>query len=221
MADAGLSKKENFDRISIVTNLFAPKDRKYQFSQNGDESLPKWPRCSFFGVFDGHNGSECSEFLRDNLHRYIIEQECFPEDPKQAFFLGILEADRDFVESLTSEDDSSGSSINLALFVNDHCFIANVGDSRSILSMFGSKNIISLSQEHTVKNASEVTRVLLAGGQIADQCILPGNSEVSRSVGLAHSKFENDAVIISEPEIQSFKVSPDHDFIVLGSPGLF
>ncbi|KAL1877543.1 hypothetical protein VTK73DRAFT_8601 [Phialemonium thermophilum] len=29
------------------------------------------PQIFYFGVFDGHGGSECSEFLRDELHGYI------------------------------------------------------------------------------------------------------------------------------------------------------
>jgi protein phosphatase PTC6 len=29
------------------------------------------PQVFYFGVFDGHGGSECSEFLRDRLHTYI------------------------------------------------------------------------------------------------------------------------------------------------------
>ncbi|KAK5699382.1 Protein phosphatase 2C 6 [Elasticomyces elasticus] len=36
-------------------------------SQSGD------PQVFYFGVFDGHGGSECSEFLRDRLHGYIEE----------------------------------------------------------------------------------------------------------------------------------------------------
>ena len=31
------------------------------------------PQIFYFAVFDGHGGSECSEFLRDELHRYIEE----------------------------------------------------------------------------------------------------------------------------------------------------
>ena len=36
-------------------------------SESGD------PQVFFFGVFDGHGGAECSEFLRDRLHGYIEE----------------------------------------------------------------------------------------------------------------------------------------------------
>lgn len=28
----------------------------------------EWPKCSFFGIYDGHGGSKCPEFLRDYLH---------------------------------------------------------------------------------------------------------------------------------------------------------
>ncbi|KAF3766071.1 hypothetical protein M406DRAFT_38483 [Cryphonectria parasitica EP155] len=31
------------------------------------------PQVFYFGVFDGHGGSECAEFLRDELHGYIEE----------------------------------------------------------------------------------------------------------------------------------------------------
>lgn len=31
------------------------------------------PQIFYFGVFDGHGGTECSEFLRDELHGYIEE----------------------------------------------------------------------------------------------------------------------------------------------------
>lgn len=31
------------------------------------------PQIFYFGVFDGHGGSECSDFLRDELHGYIEE----------------------------------------------------------------------------------------------------------------------------------------------------
>ena len=30
-----------------------------------------WPNCSFFAIYDGHGGSNCAEFLRDNLHYFV------------------------------------------------------------------------------------------------------------------------------------------------------
>ncbi len=30
-----------------------------------------WPKCSFFGLYDGHGGVGCADFLRDNLHKFV------------------------------------------------------------------------------------------------------------------------------------------------------
>jgi protein phosphatase 2C family protein 2/3 len=49
----------NEDRVSIILNIVRPP--------NKDPNLT-WPKCSFFGIYDGHGGSQCADFLRDNLH---------------------------------------------------------------------------------------------------------------------------------------------------------
>ena len=33
---------------------------------------------SFFGIFDGHGGTRCADYLRDNLHHLIIKDQNFP-----------------------------------------------------------------------------------------------------------------------------------------------
>jgi serine/threonine protein phosphatase PrpC len=32
----------------------------------------EWPQICFFGVFDGHGGSACADYLRDNLHNFVV-----------------------------------------------------------------------------------------------------------------------------------------------------
>ncbi|KAK0705350.1 phosphatase 2C-like domain-containing protein [Lasiosphaeris hirsuta] len=48
-----------------------------QMSKSGEGTSAKSvlgdPQLFYFGVFDGHGGSECSEFLREELHGYIEE----------------------------------------------------------------------------------------------------------------------------------------------------
>ncbi|PIA94549.1 Protein phosphatase 2C 4 [Cercospora beticola] len=47
---------------------------KREINQNvGSTRATGDPQIFYFGVFDGHGGSECSEFLRDRLHGYIEE----------------------------------------------------------------------------------------------------------------------------------------------------
>ncbi|KAK3344121.1 phosphatase 2C-like domain-containing protein [Lasiosphaeria hispida] len=48
-----------------------------QMSKSGEGTSAKSvlgdPQLFYFGIFDGHGGSECSEFLREELHGYIEE----------------------------------------------------------------------------------------------------------------------------------------------------
>ncbi|KAJ5407394.1 Protein phosphatase 2C [Penicillium sp. CMV-2018d] len=43
----------------------------YPRESRGAETASGDPQVFYFGVFDGHGGSECSSFLRDYLHEYI------------------------------------------------------------------------------------------------------------------------------------------------------
>lgn len=44
----------NEDRVSIIFNVQKPKERQHE----------DWPKCSFFGIYDGHGGQKCSDFIR-------------------------------------------------------------------------------------------------------------------------------------------------------------
>ena len=59
----GLVRNYNEDRVSIILNITNPNPT----GRNRDD----WPKCSFFGVYDGHGGVACADFLRDNLHQYV------------------------------------------------------------------------------------------------------------------------------------------------------
>jgi hypothetical protein len=58
----GLVRNYNEDRVSIIVNITNP---------NPGKNRVEWPKCSFFGVYDGHGGVACADFLRDNLHHYV------------------------------------------------------------------------------------------------------------------------------------------------------
>jgi serine/threonine protein phosphatase PrpC len=52
----------NEDRVAIILNIMKPKAKVYE---------GQWPKCSFFGVYDGHGGNVCADFLRDYLHQLV------------------------------------------------------------------------------------------------------------------------------------------------------
>ena len=119
--------------------------------------------------------------------------------------------------------------------------MANLGDSRAIISTGLGKRINALSIDHKPGVEDEKQRILASGGfvyhsETADTCTplhnisgvfrtSPGRLAVSRTIGDVEAKIEAygglPGVIIAIPDIISFKIENDVDFIVLGSDGLF
>ncbi|KAJ5581622.1 hypothetical protein N7535_000242 [Penicillium sp. DV-2018c] len=51
-------------------NVSEPRESRGAQTATGD------PQVFYFGVFDGHGGTECSSFLREHLHEYIQNTAC-------------------------------------------------------------------------------------------------------------------------------------------------
>lgn len=213
-----------------------------------------WPKCSFFGVYDGHGGAACADFLRDNLHQYVIKESCFPYSPADALRKGFEAAEKKYLEICQTLkegeqgilSDKSGSCAVVALIVGDICYVANVGDSRAVLSMEKGSKVQALTNDHKPCSETEQRRIEAAGGKIYQTAtpipanlkagfgsdvlvgpfrVLPGRLSVSRTFGDPEAKLPacggNPNVVIAQPDIISFKITNDHDFIVMGSDGIF
>lgn len=100
----------------------------------------KWPKLQIFGVYDGHGGSKCAEYLKDILHNNVIMQPEFPGNIKEAIRKGVYKTDEDFLKMAYSGKagtpyNKSGSCCIAILIVNEDIFVINVGDSRAISSV--------------------------------------------------------------------------------------
>jgi protein phosphatase 2C family protein 2/3 len=85
----GLVRSYNEDRVAIIMNIVQPESRKHEV----------WPdTLSFFGIYDGHGGHKCAEYLSDTLHQFVIKDKSFPSDPKQALRSGFAAAEKAYFE---------------------------------------------------------------------------------------------------------------------------
>lgn len=75
--------------MSIILNVVRPS------SFTGDY----WPKISIFGIYDGHGGSTCADFLRDHLHQFVIKEPNFPSNPTEAIINGFENAEKDFLNN--------------------------------------------------------------------------------------------------------------------------
>ena len=62
--------------------------------------------------------------------------------------------------------ERSGSCAICVLIVGDMCYVANVGDSRAVLSLDGGEKVEPLSKDHKPCEEEEYKRIVAAGGQV-------------------------------------------------------
>lgn len=159
----GLMKETNEDKVMVIDHIKKPADSKNRI----------WPKLSYFGIFDGHGGETCSTFLKDNLHEFIKKDKNFPMDIKAAILGGFEKAEEEFAKKYTVSDvadiekmDQSGSCACVVIIADTKIYVANVGDSRCILSMDGGTKVKPLSIDHKPNNPNEYQRIIKSGGKI-------------------------------------------------------
>lgn len=185
-------------------------------------SLKNFPSPgAFYGVFDGHGGTDAASFIRENILRFIVEDLDFPFCVEKAVKRAFLNADHAFADEV-SLDGSSGTTALTALIFGRTMVVANAGDCRAVLGKRG--RAVELSKDHKPNCLSEKSRIEKLGGVVYDG-YLNGQLSVSRALGDWHMKGSSGAAgkgpLSSEPEVQETVLSEDDEFLILGCDGLW
>ena len=193
--------------------------------------------CYYFGIFDGHGGKGCSNYLKENLHKNIKEFSTI------GIKIGIDITEERFkineaIDEKGEIKDSSGSCGIILMVKNNKCIIANIGDSRLVI--FKNNNLEFSTMDHKPDSIIEKARIELSGGKIYKTPdlfplnsekfeipwrVTPGRLSVSRAFGDIQAKDEkfggNKTVIIALPDITEINLDDNYSFIVLGCDGIF
>lgn len=157
----GKLRDYNEDRVCISTTHkeIIKKKRK-----NAPDINPE--TLAMFSIFDGHGSSECSQFLSQKLHSFLLDK-LFPDFSKIESQIKTLynEMDQLFKQSNTKNQGKfSGSCAITLLLLNDGLRVINLGDSRCLLSTNFGKEMIQLTEDHKPSQQSELERITQAGG---------------------------------------------------------
>lgn len=163
----GISRNYNEDKTSIILDIIR-KNNLATDKENLETDDDKESSGAYFSIFDGHGGHKCANYLKENLHNYIINDSNFFTNCEQAMKNGILKAENYFLSRArnSSTTENSGSCIIIALFIEDFLYISNVGDSRCISSINKGANRFSITNDHKPGCTKEHERILKAGGKV-------------------------------------------------------
>ncbi|PTQ44904.1 hypothetical protein MARPO_0017s0024 [Marchantia polymorpha] len=184
----------------------------------------------FFGVYDGHGGSQAAVFCADRLHHALAEEmktllnagssslgcshNYWDLQWQRAMLACFLRMDAE-VEPIAPE--TVGSTAVVAVVGSCQIIVANCGDSRAVLSRGG--RAIALSNDHKPEREDEMARVEAAGGRVIfwNGYRVLGVLAMSRAIGDRYLK----PYVIAEPEVTCTQRSEEDECLILASDGLW
>jgi serine/threonine protein phosphatase PrpC len=176
-------------------------------------SIQLLPSHQFYGVFDGHLGNLASKFAASKLHESITAKFAGIDKAVQAgeessdwrivvnstFVESFDILHQQFLEVAAASPggvmDQSGTTATVLYVTSEAILVANVGDSRAVLSIQGSSGPmkpLELTVDHTPVLKEERQRIEMLGGHVAANGGIDrvnGVLAISRSIGdsgLAH-----------------------------------
>ncbi|KAJ9539601.1 hypothetical protein OSB04_026107 [Centaurea solstitialis] len=170
-----------------------------------------------FGIFDGHGGSRAAQYLKENLFKNLMKHPEFMTNTKAAISETYQQTDKDFLEAEKDNFRDDGSTASTAVLVGNHLYVANVGDSRTVISKEG--KALPLSDDHKPNRSDERMRIESAGGVVmwAGTWRVGGVLAMSRAFGNRMLK----QYVVAEPEIQEQELDEGFELLVLASDGLW
>eukprot|EP00948_MAST-09A_sp_MAST-9A-sp1_P002881 g2881.t1 len=223
------------DRHKIIP-IFHGREKDARFNSNAGslvfskrESTGKWTQnFAYFGIFDGHSGFHCSEYLSHHLHKEIIRQPAFPSNIPESIQKAFAVTDDAFLNLAATKSYHDGSTGLVAVVGAGKVYIANTGDCRAVLSRLG--KAVDITTEHKPSHPEEEKRIEAAGGTVVNGRVM-GILGVARSFGDIEYKNWKERcfkgyqltsdLIIPKPDIKEIKIEPNDEFLVLGSDGIF
>ena len=187
--NAEFSKKPFLNISGYASNTYNGKIKNYNedtvkvqykvekaYSVNGKEYKAF---ISYFGIFDGHGGDNCSLFLKNNLDLILFKQTMFPNNIIESVRETFKTAENKFKQLAvqgTHLNDKSGSCAVIALIVNDVLYSINLGDSRGLYSKDSGKEFWQITRDHKPNDPKEQKRIEKAGGKVyyANKTIING-----------------------------------------------
>lgn len=173
----------------------------------------------FIAVYDGHGGTISSEIVSNCLHSKFAEflHSYENTNPGEHFDANIpfTNCFRYFQNELALRHVSDGTAVNIVYIRKHVLYVANAGDSRSIL--FRENGAFPLSVDHKPENPDERKRVEDAGGVVTESKRVNGTLALSRAIG----DCDMQPPLTFEPVVTTTHLSATDRFIIIACDGLW
>ncbi|XP_073827469.1 protein phosphatase 1F [Musca autumnalis] len=189
----------------------------------------------FFGVFDGHSGALASTYAANQMPylvaKHLKEFKITACQTETDFYRDVLEAsflkaDANFAQKSLGSGTTAvcallkyNNNISSNSLSANHLYVAWVGDSRCLLvSPTVSLQLVKAHKPDSIDERKRIESIETGGAVVFvhGQWRVNGIINVSRSIGDHSVK-----AVIAEPDFVDVPLQASHDFLILGSDGLW
>lgn len=234
-------------KFAFATRVGYIPNNPYKVNQDAyilSPNLLKLPAFHYFGVCDGHgqNGKEVSGYVKQRLPELIESIVKVTGDDKKALTESFVTVNTE-LDYVPFDCQFSGTTCCTVLFKGNKIISANSGDSRAIVvrnsPSQSNKGVTSiqveqLTRDHKPDEQDEYARIIEKGGRVEAFKDMNGDPMGPMRVwvqhedvpGLAMSRSLGDKVaqsvgVIPVPEILDYTLTPNDQFILIASDGVW
>ncbi|OIV91577.1 hypothetical protein TanjilG_08989 [Lupinus angustifolius] len=177
---------------------------------NGEE-------LGLFAIYDGHLGDTVPAYLQKHLFSNILKEDEFWTDPSSS----IIKAYETTDQAVLSHDPDLGrggsTAVTAILINNQKLWVANVGDSRAVLSKGGVAIQMSIDHEPNTERGFIENKGGFVSNLPGDVARVNGQLAVSRAFGDKNLKSH----LRADPDVDQDDIDSDTELLILASDGVW
>ncbi|KAG4159817.1 hypothetical protein ERO13_D02G197900v2 [Gossypium hirsutum] len=180
-----------------------------------------------FAIYDGHLGDSVPAYLQKHLFSNILKDEEFWTNPRGSISKAYEQTDQAILTHTPGLGRGGSTAVTAILIDGRKLWVANIGDSRAVLSKEGQAIQMSIDHEPNTERGSIENR----GGFVSNMpgyyftsppCIwdvarVNGQLAVSRAFGDKNLKSH----LRSDPDMKTVDIDSDTELLILASDGLW
>ncbi|KAJ9167881.1 hypothetical protein P3X46_019471 [Hevea brasiliensis] len=217
-------RREMEDAVSVIPGFMSRTcDHVGGCTAPGSRTSAEISPIHFFGVYDGHGGSQVANYCKRRMHEVVAEEldrestidgNEWQRRWEVAFSSGFEKADN---EVLTEAPEMVGSTAVVVVLSGCQIITSNCGDSRAVLCR--GNQTIPLTVDHKPDRQDELMRIEGVGGKVIswNGARVFGVLAMSRAIGDRYLRPS----IIPVPEITFMTRTDDDECLILASDGLW
>ncbi|XP_050208163.1 probable protein phosphatase 2C 58 isoform X2 [Mercurialis annua] len=170
-----------------------------------------------FAIFDGHLGHDVANYLQNHLFDNILTQHDFWTDTESAIRRAYDTTDAEILEKAFVLGKGGSTAVTAILINGQKLVVANVGDSRAVISKNGVAKQLSIDHEPSKERNLIESRGGFVSNIPGDVPRVDGQLAVARAFGDKSLKIH----LSSEPDVTEEAIDNDVEFIILASDGVW